>query len=732
MSQRLTMRQLLYNMSKTEASDLHLKVGLPPIYRIGGSLTTPPGLEALSAEDTDRLLTEIIPPSMRHRIDEEGDLDFSTFQHIDPPQEGASERDAKPERFRCNVFRSGGAMHAAIRRVKPEIPTFDSLNLPDVYRRLSDETHEGLILVIGVTGCGKSTTLACMLERINETRSENIITIEDPVEYQLHSEKSVISQREIGTDVSSYGEALRYVVRQDPDVIFIGELRDHDTVLAAIQAAETGHLVFGSLHSADTMQCFSRIVEFFPQHEHQFIRSALANSMKAICAQRLLPANKDVAGVPVVPATEVLLSNASVREKIREAEDEDLPAIINASGGEGMRSFTNSLAELVETEMVSLQHALEHATNREAPPQPAQGRRGEVLDARRQDQGLIVRSMFGIRPSGETFDPGSRYPVGLSGGRGSLAEARRIRPARSDPLPSLPEAHRMTQPTFADTRWQSASGLVGARPVEPGVEVGGLVLERTAGRHACADRWLARDLDTGAPFVAYRVDRRAGAPTATTFRLAVEMLTSLRHRHLLPVLWLDQEAPGGRWLVCPFPGASPGPAPGVLTLDEVRKRRDGGALSTHETVFVAEQTLRAAAYAHARGVAHGAIGADELLLDRRGAVRVELYGLRRRLQGKPASGADDHAEEVRSIVRVAWLLATGREAGEADADNAPRRVRGVRADLFRWLADGLTGDGYPDAVHALRALGAEAPETTPEPRVVVRRVRAADASRVGA
>ncbi|MBL0928347.1 MAG: PilT/PilU family type 4a pilus ATPase [Phycisphaerales bacterium] len=370
----LTMKQLLYNMRKTEASDLHMKVGMPPVYRIGGELKAPAGIGPLTAQDTERLLSEIIPPSLRKRYDEKGDLDFSSFQDVDPPdmlpQPGVPR---KQDRFRCNVFRSGGGMHAAIRRVKPDIPTFESLHLPDVYRRLSDETNEGLILVVGVTGSGKSTTLACMIERINQHQAMNIVTVEDPVEYHFHPRMSVISQRELGIDVPTYAEALKYIVRQDPDVIFIGELRDHDTVLAAIQAAETGHLVFGSLHTADTMQCFSRIVEFFPQHEHAFIRSALANSLKAVCAQRLLPANRDACGTPVVPATEVLLSSPTVKEKIRAAEDTDLPAIINTSGSEGMRSFTDSLAELVEKEYVAMHTALDFAPNREALRSKLQG-----------------------------------------------------------------------------------------------------------------------------------------------------------------------------------------------------------------------------------------------------------------------------------------------------------------------------------------------------------------------
>jgi len=375
----LSIKQLLFNMSQYDASDLHLKVGLPPVFRINGELKML-DLQPLSAEDTDRMISEIIPKGLRERYDKSGDLDFSTFLDVEAFKRGdqvdaqdrsgmlqAAMRGEGVDRFRCNVFRAEGGMHGAIRRIKPEIPTFASLNLPPIYSKLAEQTHEGLVLVVGVTGSGKSTTLACMLERVNETRACNIVTIEDPVEYHFNPRKAIISQREIGLDVGSYREALKYVVRQDPDAIFIGELRDHDTVLAAIQAAETGHLVFGSLHTADTMQAFSRIIEFFPQSEHAFVRSALSGSLKAVLAQRLMPANKDATGgIGVVPATEVLLNNAVVREKIREGEDDDLPAIVNNSSQDGMRSFTQSLAELVEKEMVTLGTAMEFAPNRES------------------------------------------------------------------------------------------------------------------------------------------------------------------------------------------------------------------------------------------------------------------------------------------------------------------------------------------------------------------------------
>jgi twitching motility protein PilT len=263
------------------------------------------------------------------------------------------------------MYRSGGHTNAAIRRVKSEIPTFESLHLPPIYGQLAEKTNEGLILVCGVTGSGKSTTLAAMIEYINKREALNIITIEDPVEYRFSKSRSIVSQRELGIDVPNYPTALRYIVRQDPDVVFIGEMRDHETVLAAIQAAETGHLVFGSLHTADTMQSMSRILEFFPREEHAFIRSALATSLKAVCAQRLLPALPET-NLGMVPATEVLINTAIVREKIRDGQDEDLPAIINSSIPEGMRSFTYSLAELVNKEWVSVQTAMGYAPNRDA------------------------------------------------------------------------------------------------------------------------------------------------------------------------------------------------------------------------------------------------------------------------------------------------------------------------------------------------------------------------------
>ena len=350
MSGDVTIKAMLGNMKTVQASDLHLKAGMRPFYRIGGHLRAL-NLPVQSGADIDRLMTEIIPPQRRSFFDEHGDLDF-----VAELGDG--------ERFRVNIFRAGSHMNAAIRRVNSSIPTYEQLHLPPIYGQLIERTNEGLIIVSGITGSGKSTTLAAMIEHINETRSDNIVTIEDPVEYLIRPQKSIISQREIGIDIPTYGDGLKYVVRQDPDTIFIGEMRDKFTMTAALQAAETGHLVFGSLHTADAMQAFARILEFFPSSEHEFIRGSLSNSMRAICAQRLLPGCNPK--FPLVPATEVLLNTPTCKDLIRKAQDDDMPELISSSEGEGMHSFTASLARLVNDELVFRDTAMQFAPNPDA------------------------------------------------------------------------------------------------------------------------------------------------------------------------------------------------------------------------------------------------------------------------------------------------------------------------------------------------------------------------------
>ena len=352
----LNIKKLLGAMGRLDASDLHIKVGIPPTYRIGGTLKPIDG-DPVTEDEADHLLDPLLSDVQKKRFDETGDLDFAW--HLEDPEGGGGDR------FRINMLRSGNHTHAAIRRVKAEIPSYADLHLPPVYSQIVHREREGLILIVGVTGSGKSSTLAAMLDEVNATRDENIITIEDPVEYRFSPKRSIISQREIGIDVSDFHEALRHVVRQDPDVIFIGEMRDQETVLSAIQAAETGHLVFATLHTADTMGAFGRMLEFFPQDERAFVRNSLASTLKAICAQRLVPSNPGSVNTKVVPAVEVLLTTPMVRELIRDERDSDLPSVVASSREEGMVSFTQYLAELVDKEWVDMHTAQEFAPNRD-------------------------------------------------------------------------------------------------------------------------------------------------------------------------------------------------------------------------------------------------------------------------------------------------------------------------------------------------------------------------------
>ncbi len=351
LSPKETMTKLLGSMSQLGASDLHVKSGYAPYYRVAGHLRRVEMPSIPNSAFIEEMLAEMIPAGRRPEFDARGSLDFSAAST------------GSTDRFRVNLFRSMGDTHAAIRRVQSKIPTFEELHLPPVYRDSIASSLEGLILVSGVTGSGKSSTLAAMLQHLNEIRSMHIITVEDPVEYVFQPKKSIISQREIGIDMPDYAEALRFVVRQDPDCILIGEMRDKETMLAALQSAETGHLVLGSIHCSDAQQTFSRILEFFPRAEHAFIRATLANSLSAILCQRLLPG---IDSNSRFPATEVLLNNAVVKDKILHEQDEDIPAIIAQSREEGMRTFTDSLCELIESEVVHYDTAMEHAPSREA------------------------------------------------------------------------------------------------------------------------------------------------------------------------------------------------------------------------------------------------------------------------------------------------------------------------------------------------------------------------------
>lgn len=349
LSPKDTIKKLLLSMGQLGASDLHLKVGVAPYYRIAKLLRKVEMPPLPDNKFLEEAIFDLIPEQRRKDFQEGNDVDFSA-------------RIGTGDRYRINVFRSMAEIHVAIRRVQNIVPSFAELNLPEIYHQVIDKSFEGLILISGVTGSGKSSSLAAMIDYINLNRAAHIITIEDPIEYQFKQAKSIVAQREIGIDIPNYQDALRYVVRQDPDCIMIGELRDRETMLAALQSAETGHLVLGSLHCSDVQQTFSRILEFFDRNQHAFIRSSLANSLKAIMCQKLLPGIDEGSQFP---ATEVLLNNSLVKEKIMREEDEDMPAIISQAKDDGMRSFTQSLCELIETEKVHYDTAMEYAPNRE-------------------------------------------------------------------------------------------------------------------------------------------------------------------------------------------------------------------------------------------------------------------------------------------------------------------------------------------------------------------------------
>jgi twitching motility protein PilT len=331
---------------KTLASDLHLKVGQPPKLRLYGYLKSTTG-GPLTRERIEELVFEILSPVQRERFDEHGTLDF------------AHEVDGK-HRFRLNVFRQRGMVSLAGRRVNTQIPPFEKLHLPPVMEKIA-QTNQGLVLVVGPTGCGKTTTIASMIDFINHTRSCHIVTIEDPIEYLFHDAKAIVSQREIGLDVASFDEALTYLMRQDPDVVFVGEMRDAKTVIAGMRAAETGHLVFGTMHSANASQSVHRLLDLFPQSERDLVRQTLALALRAVVSQCLIPCLKE--GIDRVPAVEILIANAAARKLIAEEREADLPSVIRASQQEGMQDITFNLCELIKNGMIDPKEAFKYAPN---------------------------------------------------------------------------------------------------------------------------------------------------------------------------------------------------------------------------------------------------------------------------------------------------------------------------------------------------------------------------------
>ena len=339
---------LLEQVVASGASDVHLKLGQPPVIRQDGELEPLPDHQPLGEGDLDDVLEAItaISPRRRESFEETGDLDIA-FSHPTLP------------RFRVNGFRQRGAISFAFRVIPSEIPNFDQLHLPPGVRRLAAE-HRGLILVTGATGSGKTTTLAAMIDHINRTRRQHIVTVEDPIEI-LHADRGcIVNQREIGLDTVSFEQALRRVLRQDPDIILIGELRDTETAHTALQAAESGHLVFSTLHTIDAAESIGRMIEFFPPAKQQQIRSILAGTLRGVVSQRLIPS---IAGGRV-PAVEVMVSNARIKDLIRENRPDEITDAIDAGEYYEMQSFSNSLIALVLDGSIERGVAANYATNR--------------------------------------------------------------------------------------------------------------------------------------------------------------------------------------------------------------------------------------------------------------------------------------------------------------------------------------------------------------------------------
>jgi twitching motility protein PilT len=322
------------------ASDLHLKTGSPPVLRVDGRLEVPAGKPILDTEDMRTLFQELTNEAQRQQFDEDLELDFS-FQRGDL------------ERYRVNAAMQMGELGISMRRFALDIPELDALGLPPLCGELALK-QQGLILVTGPTGSGKSTTLAAMIQHINQTEARRIVTVEDPVEYIYRDQKSVITQREIGRDTHSFAMATRQALRQDPDVILVGEMRDAETMAACLTAAETGHLVLSTLHTNNGPQTIDRIVDSFPPHQQTQVRMQLSLTLEAVISQRLLPRAD---GPGRIPAVELMLANSAIRNLTREGKTHQMANAIQTGRGAGMQSMDQALSDLVRAGRIRLEDA---------------------------------------------------------------------------------------------------------------------------------------------------------------------------------------------------------------------------------------------------------------------------------------------------------------------------------------------------------------------------------------
>ncbi|MGH9151436.1 MAG: type IV pilus twitching motility protein PilT [Acidimicrobiales bacterium] len=338
---------LLTSMEPMDASDLHVKAGSPPRVRVNGTLRRLADEPSLTAEVTEEIAEAIMRPQAAAQFEERNEADFA---YAIP---GCG-------RFRVNVFRQRGSVAMIFRRVRTSAASFDALGLPDAVGRLANE-QRGLVLVTGPTGSGKTTTLAAMIDHINRTREVHIVTIEDPIEVLHHDEMAEINQREIGFDTNDFASAMRAAMRQDPDVILVGEMRDQETVAAALSAAETGHLVFSTLHTIDATETVNRIVDFFPPHQQNQVRVALAGSLKGTICQRLVPTAD---GNGRVPALEVMVVNGRIQQCIVDPQRTgDIHEIVADGEYYGMQTFDQSLVKLYQAGSIDLRGAMMTASH---------------------------------------------------------------------------------------------------------------------------------------------------------------------------------------------------------------------------------------------------------------------------------------------------------------------------------------------------------------------------------
>ena len=332
----MDIKQYLQQVVDTKASDLHLLVGIPPTYRIDGALVPAPSVGVLTPDQIGNLLKEVLTAEQLERLSVNKEIDFSLAF-------------SDKARFRVNAYTQKGTYAAAFRQIPLDIPPMENLGLPSILHSLAN-LRQGLVLVTGPTGHGKSTTLAAMIDEINKNSARHIVTIEDPIEFIFKPIKSIISQREMRSDTHSWEIALRSTLREDPDVVLVGEMRDYETIAAALTVAETGHLVFATLHTNSAAQTIDRIVDVFPEEQQGQVRLQLSNVIEGVFSQRLIPA----IGKGRVVAYEVMLGTTAIRTSIRDGKTHQIETILETSQEAGMSTIERSLADLVKRGVITL------------------------------------------------------------------------------------------------------------------------------------------------------------------------------------------------------------------------------------------------------------------------------------------------------------------------------------------------------------------------------------------